>query len=262
MDTGTVVAPQHRNGRVPREFTGLARQLWRNLAADDQRLLGAIKAALLPIQEHCRRMPLVPPSMLRDLAMAWGRLPKLGYIGHCCDVKDNGIRCIDVRARSFRQQLAEWDQDEAAIAIVVLTVWFTPGRLSRRGEVLERPKIETLETVRATLSLHCLGRFYERALPRPDDAAVIKAASSLAAPIRPEDVCDENGEFAIAASGCDDGAWLGQLARDAAGARYLACRTFGIRRKPRTVLETRVPPQQGQGGLTIRDTLVTVVPKG
>jgi hypothetical protein len=92
---------QWRAGRVPREFVGQARSLWQRIAGEDKRLVGAIRAAVLPIERHCRTMPFVPPSMLRELADAWGRLPKLGYIGHVCDVKDYGARLIDVRCRAF-----------------------------------------------------------------------------------------------------------------------------------------------------------------
>jgi hypothetical protein len=132
--------------------------------------------------------------------------------------------------QGVQQHLSEWDTDESALAVVVLTVWFTPGKLDRRGAVLERPKIETLETVRASLSLHCIARSFERLHPKPDDAAIVHAASSLAQPSRPEEVCAPDGNFRIPAAGYEDDAfWLGALANDSQGHRYLSVQTLSVR---------------------------------
>ena len=86
----------------------------------------------------------------------------------------------------------------------------------------EPSHLERLILHRASVSLHALGRWFQRIGPRANDD-LLRCALAPLAQADQQEVLRADGTFAIEATG---GVWLGEKVHDTAGVITLAARTF------------------------------------
>ena len=221
----SVTSPvQRRSGKVPAEYIGRARQLWRDCTASYERFAARLRTARAPLDRHLSISPLLRPDLSRDFAEAWREMSGPFRLGFDVIPDQFGLHAIDLRVAAIRNSFAEWDDgdDEPAVAVVKNVLRITPGRISPRGAVLQAPQKAFRQVPLATVSLHALGRAFER-LWRATDQSVIDAMRSLAR-VHLADAADAAGAFAIPATA--GAMWLGEARKTQDGHLILAARTL------------------------------------
>jgi hypothetical protein len=197
-------------GVVPREFVGLARQLWQRVDAEarivnpEQRRLIAMLEALEP-RRGFRQRKVVPT--LRSVTAHWRHLPSFARLAFKVTSSAEGFKLVEVRATPTRMHMQGWETDELAIGIRLVEIEFKRRVL----DIKRRPLGDAC--------LHALARRYQRG-DNCSDNAVLADLLELACAF-PERAL-AGGDFRVPAGG---GAWVGERVRYDGGP-HLAARTY------------------------------------
>jgi hypothetical protein len=195
---------------VPREFVGLARQLWQRVDAEaqivnpEQRSLIGQLEQLAP-RKGFRQRKVLPT--LRSVTARWRHLPHFARLAFKVTGSAERFTLIEVRATPARMTMIGWETDELAIGIRLTEISFKHRVL----DIKRRPLGDAC--------LHALARRYQRGEDR-SDAAVMAELWELAQAF-PERAA-AGGDFRVPAGG---GYWVGERVRYHGGP-HLAARTF------------------------------------
>lgn len=195
---------------VPFEFLGRARAFRSRVGAEDHSVGRAVMRIMAPLQARRRRSKTYRPDDLIDADRQYRMLPDAGRLSLSVERTKTGLRIEELRCASGKIRFAEWqngatDPDVGIMRITLEAVSWGPAFVA--GDLV------------ASLSLHALGRRYQRGFDT-SDVTVLAELKTLA--LCHGDIVETPGEFAIAGDG---GTWVGEVGlRD--GMRVLAVRSF------------------------------------
>jgi len=198
--------------RVPAEFIGLARAFRGRVADADVGVIDVIRATSRQLVERMGRHPVPRAETLAGIVRAWRTTAPFARISLSSTFERKTLAIVETRVASHSYHDADWQQDalEPGISVVRISLAIAPRT---------RPAL-SFATLCA-VSLHALGRRFERGHPIDDDA-IIADIAALAAPLDVED-----GPIAVPVP---DGRWLGSMVevrkRSGATERIASARTF------------------------------------
>lgn len=187
------------NDKIPAQFRGLARQLWREVTAEDQVFLPAFDHITAPVRQRVRKHPNrdLRDGTLNLLANQWAALPDDFRIVMRSRIDRRGRRgdIVDLRMRPSRL-IIEGDNawDELALDICSLCVDFPLRPDSRAPQTL------------ASIGFHALGRRFQRCPDHSRDALMTDFAKLVAANVNDETKFPTGERFDIQTP---RGAWRG-----------------------------------------------------
>lgn len=203
---------------VPAEFRGLARQYFRDIDRADDTVRALVRTTLAPFRLRAMRgYRALRPDMLADAARRWrAGSPEFGRFGQTVELTKQGLEVSEIRLTSGEQKFAHWEDatsTEDALIIAGLRVGVAAGA----GRGLPEFIIEMAS--RATLSFHCIGRWYQRSRDISPDASHDSIVDILLAlpTLAPET------EISIQTEG---GSWRGLWLEQASGPRLPCLRSF------------------------------------
>jgi hypothetical protein len=197
-------------GVVPREFTGLARQLYRRLEVEylavkpvQERLIGEVER-LVP-RKGFRRLPIA--ATLRTVAAQWRAMPAASRLGPL-KLTQHGekLSIAEVRVVPCKMKYQSWTDMELVLGLLLIQIDY-----GHEIAISRRPLGDA--------GLHAVARRFERGTDR-SDAAVLADLLELACAF-PERAM-AGGDFRVATR---DGYWLGELV-SYDGQPFLTARTF------------------------------------
>lgn len=135
------------------------------------------EAIARPLIARAHRSPIPRAGMLVDAARGWRRLPSFGLLDSALELEKCSLRVHELRVSASDYRAADWGPGA-----------FEPG-ISIVGAVLDiRPRVFGYDIVSlCNISLHTLGRWFQRAVSTEDEAlmddlrVLAKAHASLAA---------------------------------------------------------------------------------
>ena len=154
--------------RVPREFVGRARDLQRRVDGLDAIATVQMADIVRPAQEWLRRKPNLRAEMLAEIARRWrDEIPAEFRLSFEVKLDGRWGLITERRVGAARMWHDRW-QGEHELAIVLLeqTLIAKP----KRTELFERPV--------ATVSLHALGRYFQRT-PLASEAGLLEDLGPL-----------------------------------------------------------------------------------
>jgi hypothetical protein len=197
-------------GIVPREFIGLARQLWQRVDAE-ARIVNPAQLRLIQTLEELEprrgfRQRKVLPT-LRSVTARWRHLPSFARLAFKVTGSTERFKLVEIRATPAKMHMIGWSEDELAIGIRLTEISF-----KRRVLDIKRKPL-------GDACLHSLARRYQRGVDR-SDAAVLADLWELAQAF-PEQALT-GGDFRVATR---DGYWIGERVKYHGGP-HLAARTY------------------------------------
>lgn len=147
------MAPQ--GSQIPREFIGMARQFLRDAAAADARFLKSSKPLVRELNERLRIKLVLRRERVYSYKVRWAALADDFCLGSTVTGSHKALRFFQIRVRPLKYRDGAWDDQgrEPGIAIAFTEIFTL--RPDRRAVHLE-------STIRATVTLHALGRWFER----------------------------------------------------------------------------------------------------
>ncbi len=189
---------------VPREYMGLARQFYRDAAADFDASDIAFQGIFKPTLDRLSRYPTrkLRDSEFRRLADAWQAMPdkfRLAFIA-VIDQRGRAGKIAEFRLGTAKLHNPGWDKGVTEPTLMVgATILQVP---------LHRGKLMQCYT-RATISLHALARRMQRGVDRSQQAILNDMKALVHADLNNAEKYPEDEEFRIPAG---NGAWLGVTA--------------------------------------------------
>lgn len=155
---------------VPAQYLGLARDLRRRLASADAAIQPAMRRLLMPIQRRLERHPVVRKETLIDAAREWRALPAFGRVYCLVDTSDRRAPVFaDLRIEPAEYRGLGWDRSKPGLAVSLIE-----ASVANTAMALCRTTI-------TVVSLHCLARRFQRAMPgRGDEALILDEIGHLA----------------------------------------------------------------------------------
>jgi hypothetical protein len=208
---------------VPAEFRGAARVLHRRLCETDN-LVEVTLRAMRPLKERLARHPFRPlrQETLVDAKRTWLKeMPAFGSLARFCKIEDRWQpKFYELHLGASRFGREDWVVPTDGVLVILIGATVRHGYLSLRAVIL------------ATVSMHALGRRYERG--RRDEASVFDDLSTLA--FRYPDLIETTDSWNCPAG---DGTWTGYAVR-AGDDAALNVTTF--------LADNMTPPAAGQVG--------------
>jgi hypothetical protein len=202
--------------RVPVEYIGLARDLIRRVDRQDDKVRAVLCVCSLPLIGRKRRRQTLRSENLAEAARHWRmEMPVFGRLGEQrLGLGPKHLHLEQIRLVAASKQRQEWNRSEDGLS------------LSRVVIRADDHHIDTRISVLVNVSMHALGRRYERGGARTDDTVMADLqALTTAYPDtirRPLD-----SEFKISAG---SGFWIGttEMVRNQGGYRIpiMSTRTF------------------------------------
>jgi hypothetical protein len=161
-------------GKVPIEFIGRARDLRRQVFAEDESASALLHKIMVPTQIRLRTHARVRDGTLTDIARRWrAEVPSRFRLS--LDVqrdKHHGTTITEQRMCASQMRCEEWEAEykEQAISILCVELLADKKRTSFQNHVV------------AAISLHALGRWFQR-VREPTEANLIADVRALAAHI-------------------------------------------------------------------------------
>jgi hypothetical protein len=208
MSMPTPALPQRLDPatRVPVQWLGRARLLRSRIMAAYDEWAAAGDRLLAPLRRRDDFVPVYTRQTLSVTLARWKRLPVWGQI-RCITRQDRAaLSILEFRLAPLVTQRVGWDADELTVALALISVDLR----------LPAAFIDQVEVV-ACISLHALGRRFERSVRR-DDISVLRDLVPI-----PSATMRADGDFAVPAY--HGGQWIGQ-AMTCNGKPILAVRTF------------------------------------
>jgi hypothetical protein len=197
-------------GRVPAEFTGLARQFRTAVQAEDHRVDQALAVIEPPIRERLRTHPKLRPEAPMGVLRAWAEtVPSAFRLGPSriarvrteFAINENRITSSWITDRAWGEDASR----ERGVSICKLTFAVHAGKLTKVWQPI------------ACISMHALARRLERGASRDHSALIDDLAALIAVPDAGERV-DTPGGF-----------WLGQVITAARDETGKGCRMRNVR---------------------------------
>jgi hypothetical protein len=185
------------NTPLPAEFLGLGRRFREQIADADDLSVRTIGQLFAPLARRADRCAMPRPEMLQDTVRHWRRaMPGAGLIDSKIELSRRELHIREVRVGATRDDVT----NEPMIAILLIELDVAPGICRVTAEPA------------AVLSLHALGRWYQRALDTSVTALLAglgRLASAYAG------ILDESGETGHPGFLCSTagGQWAGSVTR-------------------------------------------------
>jgi hypothetical protein len=178
------------------EFLGKARMFRDRVGAEDDAIGRAVMRIMAPLGRRRARSKTFRPADLIDAERQFQQLPSAGRLALQVDRDKHGLRIEELRVAAGRVRFCSWagdaaDQDIGIMRISLEAVLWGPAFVS--GDLI------------ASLSLHALGRRYQRGF-NTSDAAILSELRAMA--LCHADIIQTLGDFAIAGDG---GMWVGEV---------------------------------------------------
>jgi hypothetical protein len=175
--------------QVPREFLGLARDFRNRARLAAEEATRVTRKVIAPLVARFERNTRPRKEMLIDAARALERdLPAFGRLRLDIDLdrRAPSLKAEERRCSSASTVLPEWSgEKEPGVCLFANTLDVAPGHLTGSSPTM------------ATIGLHALARFYQRARPR-DDAEVLACLGLLFdVPPEQEVVVTPRGRWAL-----------------------------------------------------------------
>jgi hypothetical protein len=197
--------PDDPTARVPPEFLGKARAFRERIVEAEPAVTAVMNKAYDPLGERARRKARPRPELIAGAARTWSQeMPTVGRLGACSIRKKSRYQ---VTIREVRLLSGELSRDDWADGAVDpgLSIAFLELQAGEGGCTL-------VTDIVVLLSLHALGRWFQRSLD-DSEAALLADLAQLAAgygSILEEHGRTLNAEFRAPVSG---GVWAGEVMR-------------------------------------------------
>jgi hypothetical protein len=158
---------------VPREFIGRARQFRERILAADGLVMPVLDRLYDPLAERARRNPRPRPELIAAASRAWAmQMPEFGRLGERRVRKSSrALTIAEARLSSGRLRQPTWDQGETdpgfSIAFITLELSETMCKLTAH--------------MVAAVTLHAVGRWFQRASSDDSETALLADFARLAA---------------------------------------------------------------------------------
>jgi hypothetical protein len=190
--------------RLPLEYVGRARALWRRIDAEGKLVRPRQDELVARLESLASRpgfrRPMRRPT-LRGFRAAWKGLPGFGRFALKIDLtSDDRLSLTEFRAVAGKMKMSAWGDNadsELAVGVLMIEVTFDPKR-----------DLSIRRTPLGDVCLHGLARRFERGLDRSDEA-ILRDVFSLAQHFGRGLAADGGRDFEIPAAG--GGAWIGEL---------------------------------------------------
>jgi hypothetical protein len=210
-----------RATRVPPEFRGLARVFLQEVAAVDADAIAAIAAVNAMLRRRLTKNPHLRREQVREIRQAWERTVPTAFLFERQFSGDHRrllIAELRISATGWHDDKWEHSTPEQGLSLCALSIDTRMARLFQT-------------TPRASVSMHALGRWFQRTGSRDHDQLVrdLRALATFAAADAPP-LADEDAKTEVTIA-CPTGKWVGKnvMARHARSDRLLpmfACRTY------------------------------------
>jgi hypothetical protein len=206
-----------RPGPVDPQFLGQARAFRDRLKAVSTECSRLIDEIAMPLVRRSRRHPIPRREQLIDVARKWSCMPSLGLLDTTTelDLRKRVLRISQLRVCPSDFRAANWAVGETGVSVLGLKLDAEPYCFS-----FVMPSL-------VTVSLHALGRRYQRAVAVTDEA-IFADLHTLARAHPRLTAGDVGAAFEVNASG---GCWHGNITDAATSAgtdRILSVRTFTV----------------------------------
>ena len=156
---------------VPFEFLGLGRRFRERIAEADDRAVATMLSIFSPLAQRAKRSAVPRPELLQGAARQWRReMPPLGLLDSKIELSRRDLHIREVRVGGGTAQ-ATWNEatDEPVISILLVELHVAQG------------VCQLVVDTTALLTLHALGRWYQRSLDNSDAALRLDLARLAAA---------------------------------------------------------------------------------
>ena len=204
---------------MPAEFVGKARAFRSRIADADAVAIQIIQQTTQQLIERQRRHPVPRTDTLASIARAWRvQVPAFGRASQEITLERKSLSIVEVRTCPQHYRAATWKDDALEPGLIVVRVSLA---------IAPHEKLSLAMHTLAAISLHGLGRRYQRGADT-SDAAIIADIRALAAAHERLVKLPEDTRFDVALPG---GRWLGTVLDVRAAAsggvdRILSGRTF------------------------------------
>jgi hypothetical protein len=146
---------------IPAQFRGLARMYFCAIEQTDDTVRVLVRETLAPFRLRAMRgYRVLRPAMLVDAARRWrAGSPEFGLFGQTVELTKQGLEISEIRLTGAEQKFTHW-RDPTATEEALVIAGLRVGVVAGTGRAL--PEFTTEVASRATLSFHCVGRWFQR----------------------------------------------------------------------------------------------------
>jgi hypothetical protein len=200
------------NDKVPAEFVGKARMFRSNMIAATTGVGTQMRAiSQYTFELYERRNSAPRPEHLVAIEQRWRSIPSGGCLRLTVRREKRSMSIEDTRITATTSKNAEWGGDASEKSICLI----------ESSLALTKRHAETMATTLAAVSLHALGRWYQRAFTTNDNAImrdlalIVKAVPTLDCKCTDLELPSGNG-----------GSWRGSMVETLNGTSVFNIRTF------------------------------------
>ena len=140
---------------VPREFTGMARRFLNEVVVADAKFLKSSDRLVRELRERLRVKPVLRRDRVYSYKVRWAALADDFCLGSTVMGSHKALRFFQMRVRPLKYRDGAWDDQGRETGIAIAFTEIFTLRPDRRAVHLE-------STIRAAVTLHALGRWFQR----------------------------------------------------------------------------------------------------
>jgi hypothetical protein len=172
--------------RIPAEFLGLARQLRERVQHADDAVNAELAHIVAPLQRRLARKPALRPDTAIDAARSWQRMTAGEQFRLAFDATTDDKQALvitEVRVNGIRLLDHQWNRPEWESGVGIVQVKLTTSC-----------KLKLTVTPLVVLSLHAMGRWFERS-GRRDYCSLLRDIVPLLAATATDRISANNGDW-------------------------------------------------------------------